>query len=171
MGYVHDTAMSLWIDPAKAMHSAGTWTQKETATADVWCVERTAANATWNTHLPIPLPQNSAANKGSKLVSIDIWYVVLTEALDSLAATVYKVTKGADGAALAAGSAVTFTYDTGHDAAAERVDVDEHVMTLTITTPEWLDHEDIWFVELAGDGGANGVFELLGARANYIMRV
>jgi hypothetical protein len=35
----------------------------------------------------------------------------------------------------------TFTYDTGHDATGERVDVDEHKMMLTITTPFWIDND------------------------------
>jgi hypothetical protein len=171
MGYVHDVAMAEWVFPNEVANSAGTWTQKETATADVWCIERTAANATWNTQIPIKIQQNGSAGKGSKLVSIDVGFVVLIEAMDAVTATLYKVTKQADGAVLVAGSAVTFTYDTGHDTANERIDVDEHWMTLTLSTPEWLDDGDLWFVEIAGDGGGNGVFEFLGARINYTLRV
>jgi hypothetical protein len=173
MGYVHDTAMAKWIWPQEFMHSAGTWTQKETATADVWCVERSAANATWNTLIPIKLPQNSVAGKGSKLVSVDVGFVITAAggAVDVLAAAIYKVTKQADGGALAAGTSVTFTYDVGHDAAEERVDADEHWMTLTLSTPEWLDNDDLWFVEIAGDGSAGSIIEFLGARVNYTFRV
>jgi hypothetical protein len=172
MGYVHDTAMVKWIQPNEFMHSAGTWTQKETATADVWCVERTAADATWNTLIPIKVPQNGAAGKGSKLVSIDVGFVITAAgALDALTATIYKVAKQADGAALAAGTSVAFSYDTGHDTAPERIDADEHWMTLTLTTPVWLDDDEIWFVEIAGDGSAAGVIEFLGARINYTLRV
>jgi len=173
MGYVHDTAMSMWVSPREAMHSAGTWTEKETATADVWCVERTANNSTWNTMIPIKIPQNGSAGKGSKLVSVDVGYLITAAggAVDVLDALIYKVTKQADGAALAVGVSVAFSYDTGHDTAPERVDADEHWMTLTLTTPVWLDDDDIWFVEIAGDGSAGSVFELLGMRINYTLRV
>jgi hypothetical protein len=171
MGYVHDVAMSNWVFPNEFMHSAGTWTQKESSAADCWCVERTANHSDWNTFIPIKAPQNSVAGKGAKLVSIDVWYKILTEALNSVTATLYKVTKQIDGAALVAGAEVTCTYDTGHDTAAERYDVDEHVMTLTLSTPEWMDHEDLYFLELACSAEANGVFEELGARVNYTLRV
>jgi len=169
MGYVHDTAMSQFIGPDEMLNSAGTWTA--TNASNVWFARRTAANATWVTKIPIRLPQNSAAYKGSKLVSIDIWYDITTEAMDAVAAVLYKATMGADGATCAVAAAVTTSYDAGHDAAGERVDVDQHKMTLTVTTPEWMDDGDEWYVELSGDGGANGVFDMYGARANFTLRV
>jgi len=171
MGYVHDTQMSMMIHPNEIMASAGTWTEKETATADVWCLERTAANATANVRIPIKLPQNAAALKGSYLKSVDVWFEISAEAFDALAAKIYKTVFQADGAALVASTDVAFTYDAGHDAAAERVDIDQHLMTLTLDTPIWLDDGDMMFVELALDGGAAGVFQLLGARANFTLRL
>jgi hypothetical protein len=49
------------------------------------------------------------------------------------------------------------------------VDVDEHKMTLTITTPVWIDNSQIVLVELTIDkAGDIGVVNLLGAIANYI---
>ena len=168
MGYVHDTHMSQFIDPKTFQHSAGTWT--DTNAANMWTSVRTAANATWVTKIPIPIPQNSSANKGAKLVSVDIYFVIATEAMDAVAAVLYKGTLPADGAAETT-AAVTTTYDAGHDAAAERIDIDEHKMTLTITTPAWLDDDDQYYVELSGDGGANGVFSFVGARANFTLRV
>jgi hypothetical protein len=163
--------MSQWIAPNRALKSAGTWTEKETATADVWCIERTAADAACNVHIPIPLPSNGSAKKGSYLKSVNVWFVILVGALDAMAANIYKVTLQADGGALVAGESIAFTYDAGHDAAAERVDVDEHVMTLTLDTPVWIDDDEQIFVELVLDNGAASVFELLGARANYTFRV
>jgi hypothetical protein len=172
MGYVHDTAMSRWLFPNEAMASAGTWTQRESTTAaDLWCIGRSAADATFNLMIPIKGWQNSADGKGTKLVSIDIWFYIGTAALDSMAASIFKVTKAADNAALPAGVAVTFSYDTGHDTAGERIDADEHVMTLTLDTPVWLDHEDLYFVELACDAALTSVFEYLGSRVNYTLRV
>jgi len=171
MGYVHDTAMVKWISPKEFLNSAGTWTAKEGSAADCWVLERTAAHADWNTMIPILLPQNSASGKGSKLVSIDVWYKILTEALNSVTATLYKVTKTVHGTMPAAGTSVAFSYDTGHDTAAERFDVDEHLMTVTLDTPVWLDHDDIYFLELACSAEINGVFQFLGAKVNYTFRV
>jgi hypothetical protein len=170
-GYVHDTAMSQFIAPNEIMFSAGTWTNVETGVADIWGFQRAAANATANVWIPIPIPSNGVANKGAYLKSVDIWYTIATEAFDAIAATVYKATLPADGAAAGAGASQAFSYDSGHDDAAERVDVDEHKMTLTLTSPFWLDDDEYAFVELALDGNTNGVFTLLGARANYTLRV
>jgi hypothetical protein len=160
--------MAQIIDPAEFQNSAGTWTDTNAAT--MWYLRRTAANATWVTKIPIKIPQNSGAYKGSKLVSIDLFFVITVEAMDSLAAVLYKATLPADGAAMAT-VAVTTSYDSGHDAAGERVDVDEHKMTLTITTPAWLDDDDLYYIEVSGDGGANGVFDWYAARANFTFRV
>jgi hypothetical protein len=170
-GYVHDTAMSQFIAPNAVMVSAGTWSQVETGVADIWGYRRAAADATANVWLPIPIPSNGVASKGAYLKSVDVYFTIATEALDALAATVYKVTLPADGAAASAAAAQAFTYDSGHDAAGERVDIDEHTMTLTLDSPFWLDDGEYAFVELALDGGTNGVFTLLGARANYTLRL
>jgi hypothetical protein len=80
------------------------------------------------------------------------------------------MTLPADGSA-ASTAAVTTTYDTGHDAAAERIDVDEHKMTLTVTTPFWVDDDEACYVELVVDAAATSVFKMIGARANFTLRV
>ena len=171
MGYVHDVAMVQWVAPNEILNSAGTWTQKETATADVWCVERTAAAATWNSYIPIRLPQNSVDGKGSKLVSIELGYVILTDVMTSVTPLIYKVTKQVHGTAPTVGLSMAFAADTGHGGASDRVDIDEHWVKLTPTVSAWLDHDDYWFVEIAVSGTAAGVFEWLGARINYTLRV
>jgi hypothetical protein len=52
------------------------------------------------------------------------------------------------------------------------VDVDEHKMTLTITTPFWIDNDEYILVELTIDqAGDTGVVNLLGAIANYTLRI
>lgn len=171
MGYVHDTHMSLFIEPNQAMVSAGTWTEKETATADVWCIERTAGDGAFNLRIPVNLPGNVGPAKGCLLKSIAIWFVIKTAALDALAAKLYKVTMQADGGALVAGAEIAFDYDAGHDTDAERIDMDEHLMTLTLKNPEWVSDGDSLFVELAVDAAATSVFEFLGAKVNYTLRV
>jgi hypothetical protein len=169
MGYVHDTAMSVFIPPETAQYVTGTWT--DTVATNVWSMNKTATDETATVKIPVPIPQNSVALKGSKLVSVDIWFSVATAALDALAAVLYKATLPADGAAFAAPAAQTTTYDTGHDTAAERIDVDEHKMTLTITTPFFLDDDDEVYVEVSVDAAATSVFAYYGARANFTLRI
>ena len=171
MGYVHDTQMSLFIEPNRAMKSAGTWSEKETAAADVWCIERTAGDGAFNLRLPVELPGNAGPQKGCLLKRIDLWYVVKTAALDALAAKIYAVALQPDGGALVAGAELEFAYDQGHDAAAERIDVDEHRMSLTLSEPKWIGAGESVFVELAADAAAASVFEFLGACAYYPQRV
>jgi hypothetical protein len=161
--------MTQFIDPADVMFSAGTWT--DTQATNVWSKNRTAADAAFNIKIPIKLLQNSAALKGSKLVSIDIWWVVATAALDSLTAAIYKATLPANGAAHAAPATPAFSFDTGHDTGPERLTLDEHKMTLTITDPAFMDDDDVWFVELQADAAATSVFKFHGARANFTLRV
>jgi hypothetical protein len=170
MGYVHDTSLSKIILPTECMYSAGTWTQ--TVASNLWTNNRTAADAAFTIQIPIVPPvQSSTALKGALLKSIDIYYVVGTLAMDAVAATIQKTAVPADGAAVGAVAAVTFTYDTGHDTAAERIDADEHSMTLTITTPFWMDDGDLVYVELVCDAAATSVFKFVGARANFTLRI
>jgi hypothetical protein len=172
MGYVHDVAMSRWFSPKDCMRSAGTWAEAEVVgIADVWCLIRTAAAAAFNLAIPIRLWQNSADGKGCKLVSVDVGWICGTADPTTLTASIFKVTKQADGAVLAAGTAVTFTYDAEHLTNAARVDQDEHWMTLTITTPEWMDDDVQWHVEIYCDAALTSALQYLGARANYTLRL
>ena len=86
-----------------------------------------------------------------------------------MAAVVNKVSRGADGA-VAVVAAQTFTYDTGHDTAGERIDVDQHKMTLTISTPFFLDNDEYVLVELTFNKAATTTLDILGAFANFVAR-
>jgi hypothetical protein len=169
MGYVHDTAMSQFIPPEACQYTVGTFA--DGVASNVWSKDKTAADDTSVIKIPIAIPQNSVAQKGGYLRGIDIWFAVTTAALDALAATIYKATLPADGAAYAAPASQAFSYDEGHDTAAERIDIDEHKMTLTLTTPFWLDNDDEVYVELSVDAGLTSVFKFYGARANFTLRI
>jgi hypothetical protein len=171
MGYVHDTHVSQYIPPTLFHCVTGTWSQAAGQVTDTICIKQNDANQTATVNIPIFAPSNSSALKGAYLKSIEIDYEVTGAALTALSAVVNKVTRGADGA-VAVVAAQTFTYDTGHDAAGERVDVDQHRMTLTITTPFWLDNDVYCLVELTIDqAGDTGVSELLAAVANFTLRL
>ena len=167
MGYVHDN-FSVVIPFTKYAHSAGTWTA--TVASNVWYTRRTAADAAAVSYIPLcDVPQRDGALKGAKLNSVDVHFRIVTAALDAMEAHLYKASMGADGSLLTVAE-VTTTYDTGHDAAAERIDVDEHKMTLTVTTPTYLDDGEMLFVEVVWDGSATGVIDEFFSVANWTLR-
>jgi hypothetical protein len=128
-----------------------------------------ATDETANLFIPIAIPSNSAADKGAYLKSIEIDFEIVTAACDAMSATLYKATRGADGAAVSM-SSVSFAYDSGHDSAAERIDVDQHKMTLTLDTAAWIDNDEYYFVKVAFDKAATTTVEFLGAFVNYTLR-
>lgn len=167
MGYVHDN-FSVVIPFSNYAHSAGTWTA--TVASNVWYSRRTAADAAATSYIPLGnVAQRDGAKKGAKLNSIDVHFRIVTGALDAMEAHLYKATMGADGSILTVAE-VTTSYDTGHDAAAERIDVDEHKMTLTVTTPAYIEDNEFLFVEVVWDGSATGVIDEFYSVANYTLR-
>lgn len=170
MGYVHDTAMSQYIPPTAFHGVTGTWTDAAGAVAGTICKHVAATDEVSILNIPVMLPSNSVAQKGAYLKSIEIDFTIKTAACDALAAVVNSVVRGADGA-VAVVTAQTFTYDTGHDTANERIDVDEHKMTLTITTPMWIDNDQYVLVELTCDKAATTTIDFIAAVANFTLRV
>ena len=169
MGYVHDTAMSLFIPPHSILASAGTWTLAVGTIA--WSYNRTAADAAFTVYVPIPVFSNSVAFKGSKLVSVELMWAVSTAAMDAVAeALIYLDTLAATGT-LNTAAAVTTTIDTGHDTGAERLTLDEHRCKATITTPLWIDNDQAYHAEMVCDAAATSVFKWFGAIANFTFRV
>lgn len=171
MGYIHDTAMSQFIPPTLFHCVTGTWTVSAGQVAGTIVKKVNDANQSPTVNIPVLVPSNSSGLKGAYLKSIEIDYEIVGAALEEVTATINKVTRGADGA-VAVVASQTFTYDDGHAAAEDRVDVDQHKMTLTITTPYWVDNDVYTLVKLAlNQAGDTGVIELLGAVANYELRL
>lgn len=169
-GYVHDTGMSQFIPPTLWHFVTGTWTHSAGQVTDTICIKNAAADATTTCNIPIMVPSNSVAQKGAYLTSVEIDFEILTAACDAVSAVFNIVTRGADGSA-ATVAAQTFTYDSGHDTAGERIDVDQHKMTLTLATPVWLDNDQYALVELTFDRAATTVVECLAAVANFTLRI
>lgn len=168
MGYIHDL-VSTFIAFSKFIHSGGTWTS--TVASNVWFDRRTAADAAAVTMIPLgDVPQRDGSTKGAALQSVEVLFRVVTAALDSLSAILYKATLAADGSLLTV-AVVPTSYDTGHDTAAERIDVDEHTMTLTVTTPTYLDDNEYLFVEVSWDAALTSVLDFFGAKANWRWRL
>ncbi len=169
-GYVHDAAIYVWIPFTEFAHSAGTWTA--TVASNVWYARRTAADAAATTYIPLGhLLAHSGATKGAYVKAIQIHFRVVTAALDALEAHLYKATLAADGTLFTVAE-VTTTYDTGHDTAAERIDVDEHLMTLTPSTPFWIDGDgSYYFVEVVADAAATSLLDYFGANVSLTVRL
>jgi hypothetical protein len=169
-GYVHDAAIYVWIPFTQFAHSSGTWTAS--VAANVWYTRRTAADAAAVTYVPLGnLLANSSGLKGCYLKSVAFHFRIVTGAIDAMEAHIYKATLAADGSLLTVAEATT-TYDTGHDTAAERIDVDEHLMTLTLSTPAWIDgNAEYYFMEVVWDGSATGVIDEFGAEASVTVRL
>lgn len=169
MGYVHDTGFSQFIPPTAVFGDTATWSLGAGQVSNSIVYKCDATDEVANLYIPVLLPSNSADLKGSYLKSIEIDFEIVTAACDAMSATLYRMDRGADGADVTVTS-VTFTYDTGHDSAAERIDVDEHKMTLTLDTPAWVDNDDYYWVKIAFDKAATTTVEFLGAFANFTFR-
>lgn len=172
MGYVHDTSTSIFIPPNLCHYVTGTWTDAAGAVAGTICKSKAAADNTAVVTIPVStILQNSAALKGTLVKSIDLYWEVLTAAMDAVTAVINKAGLPANGDAFAAVTTPAFTYDTGHDSAAERLTLDQHCMTLTLTTPLWLDNDDVLLVQLTFDAAATSALTFFGARVNVTTRL
>lgn len=167
MGYVHDTHMQKYIPPTMFHYVTGTWADAAGNVAHTIVKQKTAGAETATVTIPLAVPGNSVDLKGSMIASVEIDYEILTSAATSITATVWKIARGADGA-VAVATQVTATQDL--TAATDAADVDQHALTVTITTPEYIDDDDYWFVELACVCAAGTVLEFLGAQVNYTFR-
>jgi len=170
MGYIHDTHMAQYIPPTAFHVVTGTWTQAAGAVTDTIALHKAANAETATINIPIMTPSNSVALKGAYLTSVEIDFEFLAAAPTSLDAVFNLVTRGAD-TAVAVVAAQTFSYDTGHDTAGERDNQDQHRMTLTLTTPLWIDNDQYVLIELTAVCGASVTIDLLAAVANYTLRL
>ncbi len=171
MGYVHDTHMSKFVSPTECHFVTGTWSDAAGAVAGTICKSKAAADNTAKVTIPIALPANSLARKGSYVKSVVVFWEVLTAAMDAVSAAINLARLPANTAAFAAVTAQSFTYDAGHDTAAERLTLDQHSMTLTLDTPIYLDDDDVLLVEMTFDAAATSALTFFGAKVNYTLRL
>ena len=167
MGYVHDTSMSQFI-PVTAMHIVGgVWAAHAGAVAGMIGMEHVAGADVPVINIPIVLPSNSDALKGAYLKSVEIDYAITAFVANTITATMIKITRNADGTPVShAHPAVTQDLAAGVAA----VSVDDHTLTVTLTTPAWIDHDDAYLLVLTCDLAAGTEFMLLGAVANFTLR-
>jgi hypothetical protein len=159
--------MQQYIPPTAFHTITGTWAQAAGNVAHTIVVQKVAAAETATVTIPLLVPGNSIDLKGSMIASIEVDYEILTAAATSITATVWKIARGADDA-VAVATQITATQDL--TAATTAAEVDQHNLAVTITTPEYIDDDDYWFVELACVCAATTVLEFLGAQVNYTFR-
>lgn len=168
MGYVHEN-VSRFVPQSQIQKTAGTWTP--TISSNKVFDRRTAADAAFTLLVPIAnTPQSSNANKGSKLLSIDVFYNLTVAAADDFATVaLLKQSLSAVGAQTASAPAVTI--DAAHNTAAERLATGEHKMTITLDTPVYIDDDELYWLQMVVDAAATTVFDLVGVRLNFTLRL
>lgn len=168
MGYVHDTAMSQFVPPNAMNFVTGTWADAAGQVANTVVKIKTAGAETTTITVPLIVPGNAAAQKGSKIASIELDYEIRTAAATSVTLTCNKVTRGAD-TAVAVVSSVTGTQLL--TAATTAATVDQHRDKFTITTPAYIDNDENYFLKVTAVCAAGTVLEILGATINYTARL
>lgn len=167
MGYVQTNAVSQFISPFDFAYTAGTWTP--TIASNVVSNVRTAAGAAFTVLIPLVQPGSATQLLGAKIISVDVFYKIATNAATAFAVALDKVTIASTGAAT--GAAVVHTLDTGHDAEAERYAVADHMLTATITTPEFVAKNTAYWLSFVITAHAGTVYTAYGAQVNYQIRL
>jgi len=168
MGYVHDTAMAQYIPPNLAHCVTGTWTDIAGQVAGTIARHKAAAAETTTINIPIIIPSNSAALKGSQLVSVEVDYEVLVAAATSVTLSIVKVVRGLDTAvAVVSAPAGAQTLLPATTAA----NVEQHRDKFTLTTPAWIDNDEYYFLKIIAVCAATTQLDILGAVANFTLRL
>lgn len=163
----HDTHFSQYIPPTVMMGVTGTFTLAAGAVTGTTAYHRAAAAQTSIITIPVVIPGNSSANKGSLLKSIEVDYENLLATATSVTFGLNKVTRGADGA-VAVVSAVTVTQSL--TAATTAAAQDQCKCTVTVTTPEWVDNDVYYLLTMTIVAGGTVTNDVFAAVVNYTAR-
>ncbi len=146
-----------WYDMAGSV--AGTIVKRVTATTSVWR----------KFSIPLHLPSTPTQLTGARLLSVEIDYEVLGLALVNYTSSIKRITSGEDGAVSVVES-LAFSYDSAHDTAAECGAVRKHRLTMTLTSPPWIDAEQYVLVQVEPRVNNGITYHFLGAFANFYWR-
>jgi hypothetical protein len=167
-GYVHDTSMSQYIPPNLMHCVTGTWTDAAGAVSGTIARHKAASAETATVNVPIIIPSNSVAGKGALLQSVELDYELLLAAATSVTLSIVKVARGADTAvAVVSAPAGTQTLTPSTTAATQ----DQHKDKFTLTTPAYIDNDEYYFLKAVFVCGGTVTIDLLGAVANYTLRL
>jgi len=107
-------------------------------------------------------------NKGSLLRSIELDYECLLAAATSVTATLRLVKRGVDGS-VAVVSTPAITQDL--TAATDAADEDQHKLTVTLTTPAYIENDEYYLCTFAFVCGGTVTLDVLAAVINYTARL
>ena len=168
MGYVHDTNMSQFIPPNLAHCVTGTWTDVAGQVAGTIVRHKAATAETSTINIPIILPSNHIALKGSLLKYVELDHEILVAAATSVTLSIVKVVRGADTAvAVVSAPAGTQTLTAATSAAT----VDQHRDRFTLTTPAFIDDDEIYFLKVVIVAAATTQVDIIGAVAYFTARL
>jgi hypothetical protein len=161
--------MSLVIPPKAFHYATGTWSDDPGQTAGTTCKHLAAsAGQTSIVTIPIMLPQNSVALKGSYLKSVEVNYEITDAALTSITASAKVVGRGIEGA-VATPVTLAVTQDLVAAVAAATVAI--HKLTVTITVPQWIKNTEYVLLVLTCVQPAVNETDFHNAIANFELRV
>jgi hypothetical protein len=151
------------------MEVAGTCVWTHSVGSNLVKSARTANDTAFSLWIPIQIPSNNSALKGSRLKSIDVYFLVGTADLTSFTEPVLqKIALPAADATAPTGSAVTTTSTPANATVLTQA---QHKVTVTLTTPEWVDDDVAYILDLEIDPAASSVVTFYGARANFDVRM
>ncbi len=158
------TDMKWWVSPHMCGYHAATDTFVYDLTSNVPAMKSPQTTAEAAT-VVIPIPHQmarDASSRGCKITSIELYYD-LDVAGTAASASIYKTTLQADGT-IPSAAEVTNTCD---HTEAQLYSADEHKVTLTPSTPAFIDDNEAWHVELSITKAATTDFTFYGALINW----
>ena len=168
MGYTMDKDAAQFIPPGCIIKTAGTWTAS--VVNNVYQELRSNAAATFNLIVPILAPSNKGPLKGSKLVSVELIYKIATLAANNVT-TVELEKEVIDSAGAVTGAAVTVSLNTAENTTAKRKAIADHRLIVTLSTPAYIDNDELYLLYVTFDAGATTAVTLYGAIANFEVRL
>lgn len=168
MGYVADKNFSQFI-PVAEFEVAGTCVWTHSVASNLVKSARAANDTAFSLWIPIQIQSNNIALKGSRLKSVDVYFLVGTADLTTFTEPVLqKITLPAADASAPTGAAVTTTSTPINATVLTQA---QHKVTVTLTTPEWVDDDVVYILDLEIDPAATSVLTFYGARANFDVRM
>ena len=168
MGYVNDTNTTQFLSPFSANCITGTWTDVAGQVSGTVVRHKAATAETSTINIPLIIPSNASALKGSLLKSVDFDYEILVAACTSVTLSIVKVVRGANTvAATVTAPAGTQTLVTTTTAAT----VDQHQDRFSLTTPVWIDNDEFYMLKVVVVAAATTQFDIIGAVANFTTRL
>lgn len=168
MGFVDDQ-LSIFVQPSAFEKTEGTWTPGYAA--QLVKEVRTAAATTGVLLIPLSGEAGAGYREGMRIKSVDVYYSVLTTALNNVTTVEIAAVTLAANATLPTGVVVASSIDSANDTTAKRLTATAHTMTVTPTADLWVTQGVALWLTMTYDAAAGSVISIYGARINYELRI